>query len=80
MHSFLGFKYYDHKDRNELNNRKHNLRLATQQENNFNKSVRNDNNSGITGISWSKKCKNGTCNFKLMVKNILSIVMILMRR
>lgn len=57
MHSFLGFKYYDHKDRNELNNRKHNLRLATQQENNFNKSVRSDNNSGITGVNWSKKCK-----------------------
>ena len=54
MHIFLGYKYYDHEDRNELNNRKYNLRSCTAQENSINKGKRKDNTSGITGVSLNK--------------------------
>lgn len=56
MHAFLGFKWYDHVDRNQLNNRKYNLRPCTRQQNNMNKSVRLDNTSGVTGVSFDKRC------------------------
>ena len=49
MHQLLGFKHYDHIDRNELNNRRSNLRPCSHQENCYNRSVRSDNTSGITG-------------------------------
>ena len=54
LHQFLGFKGYDHIDRNELNNRKYNLRPCTQKENCRNSSKRKDNTSGITGVYWRK--------------------------
>lgn len=57
MHQLLGFAYHDHIDRNELNNRKHNLRACGQQENAFNKSMRSDNTSGIIGVSWNKQAE-----------------------
>lgn len=52
MHQFLGYKYYDHKDRNELNNRKCNLRPATKAENARNHSISKRNTSGFIGVSW----------------------------
>ena len=38
-------------------NRKSNLRICTNQQNNFNKGLRKDNTSGITGVSWNKRDK-----------------------
>ncbi len=55
MHILLGFKSYDHVDRNELNNRKYNLRPATTGENSYNRNKRSDNTSGYIGVSWSKE-------------------------
>lgn len=55
MHVFLGYKNYDHEDRNELNNRSYNLRPCTQQENVRNSSINTNNTSGIIGVTWSKK-------------------------
>lgn len=42
----------DHINRYTLDNRKSNLRICTYQQNSFNKSIRIDNTSGITGISF----------------------------
>lgn len=58
MTTLLGFKYYDHEDRNPLNNRKFNLRPATISDNMSNRSVFKNNKSGVTGVCWNKKlCK-----------------------
>lgn len=45
----------DHFDQNKLNDNPENLRLKSQAENNRNASMRKDNSSGITGVSWSDK-------------------------
>lgn len=44
----------DHKDRNKLNNRKSNLRIATQTKQNFNQKIRIDNTSGVRGVRFAK--------------------------
>lgn len=44
----------DHINRNPLDNRKSNLRICSYKENSFNKSIRADNTSGITGVSFHK--------------------------
>ena len=58
MHQLLGYKWHDHIDKNELNNRKHNLRPCTFSQNSMNRSLQSNNTSGITGVSWDKdRCK-----------------------
>jgi hypothetical protein len=52
MHSFLGYTHHDHADRNELNNRKYNLRPATTQENARNHNRQKNNTSGVIGVGW----------------------------
>lgn len=54
MSHLLGYKNYDHIDRNPLNNMKSNFRKATKQENVWNSSIRHNNTSGFIGVSWSK--------------------------
>ncbi len=49
-------KVTDHKDRNTLNNRSNNLRVATHVENRINCGSRSDNTSGFLGVSF--------CNLK----------------
>ena len=47
----------DHKDRDRKNNKVSNLRYATLQENNLNKSKYKNNKSGHIGVIWDKKRK-----------------------
>ena len=54
MHQFLGFAGCDHSDRNELNNRKYNLRPCSFVQNRQNSSVRYDNTSGVIGVGLDK--------------------------
>lgn len=44
----------DHRDGNPLNNTKNNLRICTQAENNYNKSMQPFNTSGVTGVSYDQ--------------------------
>lgn len=62
FHQMIGCKNYDHADRNACNNRKHNLRPATNTQNALNKGLKTDNTSGFTGVSQTR---NGTWNARL---------------
>lgn len=57
MHYLVHHKFADHIDHNPLNNRKQNLRDATQSENMMNSSRRKDNTSKVIGVNWNKKDK-----------------------
>lgn len=55
MHAYLGYKNYDHADRNELNNCKSNLRKASTSQNAQNHNKQSNNTSGFIGVIWNKK-------------------------
>ena len=55
MSEVLGYKNYDHKNRNPFDNRKNNFRLATAQENARNRSLPENNTSGFIGVSLDKE-------------------------
>lgn len=55
--TLLKSEYVDHRDTNKLNNRRSNLRLATQSQNNSNKPLTKQNKSGLKGAFWHKKSK-----------------------
>lgn len=44
----------DHIDGNGLNNRRGNLRIATESENNFNRDIQRNNTSGFRGVSFHR--------------------------
>jgi hypothetical protein len=54
----------DHKDRNGLNNKRGNLRLATVAQNQHNKNLASNNTSGVTGVYWNKREQKWTARIK----------------
>lgn len=57
MHWLILGKHLDHINRNPLDNRKENLRSATDEENARNRNIRSDNTSGIVGVTWNHSRK-----------------------
>jgi hypothetical protein len=47
----------DHKNRLKHDNRRHNLRVATNSQNGMNINIRKNNNSGVTGVGWHSQHK-----------------------
>ena len=70
MHVLLGFPWYDHADRNELNNRKYNLRKASNQENVRNHNKQSNNSSGFIGVCFSATANKWMSYIMINKKNI----------
>lgn len=71
MSSLLDCKYFDHIDRNPLNNRRHNLRPATCSQNTINRGVMKNNTSGITGVSWDKRLQKWSVRLQVNGERII---------
>lgn len=60
----------DHIDRNGLNNRRSNLRPATNQENNMNRGKKEGTSSSLIGVSWDKARNKWQSGIKIDGKRI----------
>lgn len=54
-HAVMGTVGIDHKDGDGLNNTRNNLRLATKQQNSWNRKLQPSNTSGFKGVSWDSE-------------------------
>jgi hypothetical protein len=57
--------HIDHKDRNPLNNRWSNLRIATLSQNQANTQCRPTNTSGRKGVTWNRRCAKWQAGIKV---------------
>lgn len=60
----------DHKNHNRSDNRRNNIRMATNTENKRNRKLRSNNTSGYTGVRWSKKENRWTASITINKKRI----------
>ncbi len=60
----------DHKDRNQLNDRIENLRVATINQNGYNKGILPTNTSGYKGVSWNSKTKKWKADIRVNGKRL----------
>lgn len=65
-------KQVDHINHNKLDNRKCNLRIVTNQENQFNRIPSKNNKSGYVGVYYNKECKKWCCQITLNRKCVHS--------
>lgn len=63
--NLLATEEVDHIDCDGLNNRRENLRLATPEQNKFNKGKYRRNSSGFKGVSWHKRQKKWTAQIQV---------------
>ena len=64
------FPLVDHRDGNSLDNRRANLRVATQSQNLANRGAQKNNTSGFKGVSYSQSRDKWEAKIKLMGKTI----------
>lgn len=60
----------DHVNRNGLDNRRENLRFATPEQNNFNRTYRRRSSSGFRGVVWNRRVSRWQCSIKYRRKSI----------
>ncbi len=61
---------YDHRNRNNLDYRKENLRIGTQQQNTMNRTKIKNGTSKHKGVTWSKSSNKWKCSIVLNGENI----------
>ena len=73
MHRILmqpGEFQVDHINRNKLDNRMQNLRIVTNQQNQFNRPLNSNNSSGFTGVYWNRDCQKWCAQITINGKTI----------
>ena len=60
----------DHINHNVFDNRKDNLRVCTNSQNNMNKGLQSNNTSGVTGVTWRKEKHKWEAQIRLNRKNM----------
>jgi len=63
-------KEVDHEDRDGLNNRRSNLRIATRSQNGMNRKINKNNTSGYKGVYWHKQHQKWCAQIKINNKKI----------
>lgn len=61
-------KFVDHVNRNKLDNRKENLRIADAKQNGANRDLLSNNSSGYIGVSYNKKMKKWSASTRVNCK------------
>lgn len=62
--------FIDHKNHNLLDNRKSNLRIVTNSQNQMNKAIVPNNTSGVTGVVWLKDTQQWRAEIRINMKTI----------
>ena len=71
MHQLVtGLLHMDHKNQNPMDNRKSNLRPASNQQNSANSPLQRNNKSGFTGVYWDQKRMKWIASIKINYKSI----------
>ena len=71
MHQLItGAKKMDHENQNPMDNRRSNLRVASNQQNSANCPLQRNNKSGFTGVYWHKNRNKWVATIKINYKSI----------